>query len=82
MLSTGKPPSLDNMDESRPSPLDGDTPLTAEERRRLRGLLLDDDRATWARKKLMVLVPVVVSAIVGLWQAWEFLSKHVKWSSP
>lgn len=64
-------------DESRPSPLDGDSPFTAEERRRLRGLLVDDDRATWARKKIAVLVPIVVSLVGGLWVAGEWVVKHI-----
>ena len=53
-------------------------PFAPEERRRLRRLLLEAERASWARKKLMVLVPVVTSLVVGLWQLWSWIEKHLK----
>lgn len=72
---------------SRPPPntdvadLDGMTPLSEGELRRLRKLLLDDDRATWLRKQIRILLPVVVTAVAAIWGVWEWASKHIRWAS-
>jgi hypothetical protein len=55
-----------------------EVPLTQQELRHLRGMLLDDDRATWARKRIGVFIPWFVAVITGLWSLYEILSKHFK----
>lgn len=59
-------------------PLDGDPELTTEERLALRKLLRDEERASWAWRQLRVLAPVAVAVVVGMWQFWDWLAKHVK----
>lgn len=59
-------------------PLDGEADLTIAERRALRRMLRDDERASWAWRKLRVWVPIVGSALYGAFQAWDWLVKHVK----
>ena len=61
-------------------PLDLDepgAPLTPDEREHIRGLLRDDDRATWARKKIMVLVPIIVGGVTLLYQLVDWARLHV-----
>lgn len=65
-------------DDSDGMPLDGESELTPAERRALRRMIRDDERATWARRRLRVLVPVGVSIVVALWQAIEWVVKHVR----
>jgi hypothetical protein len=64
--------------ETEPMDIDGDVPLTVEERRHIRRLLRDDDRTTWAMKKLRVLMPIVVGAVVAAWQIWDWAARHIK----
>lgn len=64
-------------EESDAMPL-GDSDLTASERKALRGLLRDQERASWAWKRLRVLVPAVVAVVVALWHAWDWAVKHLK----
>ena len=63
--------------ESDTMPL-GDSELTAEERKALRRLIRDDERASWAWKRLRVVTPVAVAVVVALWQAWDWAVRHVK----
>lgn len=63
--------------ESGPAPLDGNPQLTPDEVHRLRRLLLEADRTTWAAKKLRVLIPLGVSLVVGLFQIWSWVEKHL-----
>ncbi len=65
-------------DESGPAPLDGHAPFTTQEVARLRRLLVDDDRATWARKQLRIIVPLVVSVVVGAYQLWAWVERHLQ----
>jgi hypothetical protein len=58
-------------------PLDGAPDLSEAERLALRRLLRDDERAAWARRKLKVIVPVLVSIVVGMWQLFETIKAHV-----
>jgi hypothetical protein len=61
-------------------PLDLDdpgAPLSAEEREHIRRILRDDDRATWARKKLMVLAPIAVGVVTMAFQLWDWARSHV-----
>jgi len=62
-------------DETEPMPFP-DTELTAEERKALRRLIRDDERATWAWKKLRVLVPAAVAVTTAIWQGWEAIRPH------
>lgn len=79
--ATAQPtPGLTMSDDSDTMPLEGDTPLTPTERKALRRLLREDERATWAWKKLRVLVPAGVTAVVALWQGWEWVSRHIRWA--
>lgn len=57
-----------------------DSDLTAVERKALRRLLRDEERATWAWKRLRIVTPMVVGAMVALWQAWDWLARHVRFT--
>lgn len=65
-------------DDTDGIPLDGDTELTPEERKVLRRIIRDDERASWAWKRLKVITPAVVAVAVGVWQAIDWIAKHVK----
>jgi hypothetical protein len=52
--------------------------LTPEELTRLRELIVESDRATWAWKKVRILVPAAVAVVYTLWQVWEWVRDHVK----
>lgn len=58
--------------------LDGEAELSATERRTLRRLILDDERATWARRRLRVLIPAVVAMVIAIYQFADWVLKHVK----
>jgi hypothetical protein len=77
------------MSESDRIPLDEDyhharqLPLSAEELRRLRKLLIADDRATWATRQFkIVIIPLIVAIVavvtacynLGLWVASHWKS--------
>ena len=64
--------------DSGPMDLDGDQPLTADERRHLRRLLRDDDHLTWVRRKLRVFVPAAVAVVVAVWQLWTWVRDHIR----
>ncbi len=69
-------------DHSGPMPLDSEHPFSKEEIQRLRKLLRDDDRATWARKQMRVVLPWFVSIVVGAAALIDWVSKHIKWEGP
>lgn len=52
-----------------------DTPLSPREVERLRRVLRDHDRASWAMRRLF---PALIALAVGLWQLWDWLARHVK----
>lgn len=66
------------MTDSDGMPLDGEADLTPAERRELRRMIRDDERAVWARRKLRFLVPVLVAVVTAIWQAVEWAVKHVR----
>jgi hypothetical protein len=57
--------------------LDGDEPLSADERMQLRRMLREDDRMNWARRKLRYVAPMVVALIVAVWQLIEWVRLHI-----
>ena len=56
----------------------GDGAFTPDERQALRRVLRDEERSSWAWKRLRVLTPMVVGVMVALWQAWDWVAKHVR----
>ena len=62
--------------------LDGSTPLTEREVRKLRGIILEHEREAWARRRLRVLAPWVVGLIVGAWGFYEWIAKHITFKGP
>lgn len=62
-------------DESDSMPL-ADSDLTAEERRALRRMIRDGERASWALRKLRWLVPMVVAIVVAFANAWDWWGAH------
>lgn len=52
--------------------------FTELERRRLRKLLQDDDRATWLRRQVRVLTPWLFAVVGGLYGAWNYIAAHWK----
>ena len=58
-------------------PID-DAELSPAERKALRRMLRDEERSSWAWKRLRVVTPVVVTVMVALWQAWDWFVKHVR----
>jgi hypothetical protein len=71
------PPSID----SDAVPLDGTPDLTADERKRLRKLLLDDSHATWLRKQARVWVPVLFAVVSGMIAVGSWIAAHWKGTS-
>jgi hypothetical protein len=66
-------------EDSDPIPLESDMPLTPDEIRHMRRLMLDDDRATWLRKQVKVWLPWLLTIVAGLWAFIDWVMKHVKW---
>lgn len=64
-------------DESDAMPL-GDDELSPEERRALRRLLREDERMTWMRRKLKVILPAVVAAVAAAVAVWDWVVKHIR----
>ncbi len=52
--------------------------LTPEELTQLRNLILESERASWAWKKVRIIVPAAVSVVVVLWQLWEWGKDHLR----
>lgn len=65
------------MKDSDPMPLSGEEALTSDERLAFRKWLRDQQRVQWLGRQLKWLAPLVVSVAVGIWQAVEFINKHV-----
>lgn len=65
-------------DETDGIPLDGEAELTPDERKALRSLIRDRERESWAWRRLRVIMPAVVAVVVGIWQAIDWIVKHVK----
>jgi len=55
-----------------------DSEFSPEERARLRKVLVDEERSSWAWRQLRVLTPVAVAVVVGFWQAIDWMIKHLK----
>jgi len=53
-------------------------PLSDAEVTRLRKLLRDDDRATWARKQIVTFTPWVVAVVSAAWASVDYFVKHFK----
>jgi hypothetical protein len=66
------PPNNDPLELREPG-----APLTPEECEHLRRILRDDDRASWARKKLMVLAPILVGVVTVVVQLYDWARAHV-----
>jgi hypothetical protein len=52
--------------------------LTPDEVTKLRVLILERERATWAWRKVRILVPAAVAVVYTLWQVWEWIRDHVR----
>jgi hypothetical protein len=65
------------LDESDPVPLE-EGPLEAHELKRLRRMLLEQERASWLWRKLRIWVPIVGSAGYGLFHLADWAVKHYK----
>lgn len=59
-------------------PLDGEAALTPDERRALRRIIRDDERASWAWKRLKIITPMVVASMVAIWQLVDWVIRHVR----
>jgi hypothetical protein len=68
------------MDSSDNMPLDGESAFTPDERKALRAMLREQERMTWARKKLKVFVPALVAVVVATWQIVEWVQKHIRYT--
>jgi hypothetical protein len=55
-------------------------PLTDDERRRVRQMLQDDDRATWLRKQVRIITPWLVTVVATAYGVFTWVSAH--WKSP
>lgn len=61
-----------------PIDIDSHDPLTRTEIEHLRRVMREDDRTTWAMRKLRVITPVIVALVVGAWQLWDWAVKHLR----
>jgi len=57
---------------------DGD--FNEHERQRLRKILLDQDRTSWAFRQLKIFVPMLTAFVVAGYQVWDWIAVHVKLS--
>ena len=64
--------------DTDPMDIDGAAPLTPPEIAHLRRVLRNDDRTSWAMRKLRVFTPVLVAFVVGAWQLWDWAAKHLR----
>lgn len=53
-------------------------PFTDDERKRLRKLLQDDDRATWLRKQVRVFTPWLIAVVGGVYAVTNWALSHWK----
>jgi hypothetical protein len=65
-------------DDSDTLPLEGEPELSPAERLMLRRMIRDEERATWARRRLRVLVPAMVAVVTMVWHAVDWAIKHVR----
>jgi uncharacterized membrane protein len=72
---------MNDIDSSDRVPLDGHDELSAAERKALREMLREAERMSWARKKMRVIVPIGVAAVVAIWQVVEWVSKHIRYTA-
>lgn len=63
--------------ETDPIPIDGEPELTSTERKRLRKIIIDDDRMTWARRQSRWILVTLASVAAGGWAAYEWLRAHI-----
>lgn len=54
-----------------------DEPLSADESRAVRALLVKSDREKWALRRARVVVPVLVAVVTAAWQAIDWVLRHV-----
>ncbi len=64
-------------DDSDAIPLTEDE-LTPSERKAIRRLIRDDERAGWAWRRFRVLVPAMVAVVTALWQFFDWVAAHWK----
>lgn len=68
---------MPDQDDSDAIPLDGEAELTPDERLAFRKMVRDQERARWAMRRLRVWVPIIGSAIYGLFHAIDWAIKHL-----
>ena len=54
-------------------------PLDADEMRQLRKLLKDAEHATWLRKQIFVVVPVVFAVVTGIFTIGSWFITNFTW---
>jgi hypothetical protein len=62
-----------------PTPLD-DGDFDRIERQRLRQILVDQDRTSWAIRQLKIFVPMLTAFVVAGYQVWDWVATHIKFS--
>ena len=65
-------------DDTDSLPLDGDKELTSAERLMLRKMMRDEERASWARRRLKILIPALVAVVAAVWQAADWAIRHIQ----
>ena len=65
-------------DDTDSLPLDGDKELTSDERLMLRKMMRDEERASWARRRLKILIPAFVAVVAAVWQAADWAIRHIQ----
>lgn len=65
-------------DDTDSLPLDGDKELTSAERLMLRKMMRDEERASWARRRLKFLIPAFVAVVAAVWQAADWAIRHIQ----
>lgn len=59
-------------------PLDGDKDLTPDERLMLRKMMREEERASWARRRLKIFLPAVVAVVAAVWQVADWAIRHIQ----
>lgn len=54
-----------------------DDGLTEDEIAAVRQIILDNERSTWALKQIKIIVPVLATIVIGLWQIGSWIFEHV-----
>ena len=52
--------------------------LTPDEVEKVRDLINEAERATWAWKKVRIVIPALVAVVVAIWHGIDWLMKHVR----